>query len=241
MLGIDAITDMFRTATNVTGDMTGAVVLGRRDRVRATAPLRAAVKQALTPGGRRRATRRAVDVFRAGNRPHSSSPQRGPSSRQSACGDSRSRDLAELPADPPHTRRWSRSSSPPAMSDTTSKRACVRRSTRPTPRSKSLSSTIDRATAPGRRARWAAATRGERHRQRGAPEAGSGSRGRAAPAPARRPVMSSASPTPTRVMAEGSWPAPFVRCRRTRSTCSPSRPQELGSFGSSWYSHMCSG
>jgi proton glutamate symport protein len=42
LLGIDAITDMFRTATNVTGDMAGAVVLGRRDRVRATAPLRAA-------------------------------------------------------------------------------------------------------------------------------------------------------------------------------------------------------
>ncbi len=33
LLGIDAITDMFRTATNVTGDMVGAVVLGRRDRV----------------------------------------------------------------------------------------------------------------------------------------------------------------------------------------------------------------
>ena len=42
LLGIDAITDMFRTATNVTGDMAGAVVLGRRDRVPATATLRAA-------------------------------------------------------------------------------------------------------------------------------------------------------------------------------------------------------
>ena len=40
LLGIDAITDMFRTATNVTGDMVGAVVLGRRDRV-AAAPMRA--------------------------------------------------------------------------------------------------------------------------------------------------------------------------------------------------------
>jgi len=37
LLGIDAITDMFRTAANVTGDMTGAVVLGRRER--ATAPV----------------------------------------------------------------------------------------------------------------------------------------------------------------------------------------------------------
>ena len=41
LLGIDAITDMFRTACNVTGDMVGAVVLGRRDRVRASAPVRA--------------------------------------------------------------------------------------------------------------------------------------------------------------------------------------------------------
>jgi proton glutamate symport protein len=41
LLGIDAITDMFRTATNVTGDMVGAVVLGRRDRVSVTAPVRA--------------------------------------------------------------------------------------------------------------------------------------------------------------------------------------------------------
>jgi proton glutamate symport protein len=40
LLGIDAITDMFRTACNVTGDMVGAVVLGRRDRVRAGAPVR---------------------------------------------------------------------------------------------------------------------------------------------------------------------------------------------------------
>jgi dicarboxylate/amino acid:cation (Na+ or H+) symporter, DAACS family len=37
LLGIDAITDMFRTAANVTGDMTGAVVLGRFER--ATAPV----------------------------------------------------------------------------------------------------------------------------------------------------------------------------------------------------------
>jgi Na+/H+-dicarboxylate symporter len=41
LLGIDAITDMFRTATNVTGDMAGAVVLGRRDRVAAVTPMRA--------------------------------------------------------------------------------------------------------------------------------------------------------------------------------------------------------
>jgi DAACS family dicarboxylate/amino acid:cation (Na+ or H+) symporter len=36
LLGIDAITDMFRTACNVTGDMAGAAFLGRRQR--ATAP-----------------------------------------------------------------------------------------------------------------------------------------------------------------------------------------------------------
>jgi Na+/H+-dicarboxylate symporter len=36
LLGIDAITDMFRTAANVTGDMAGAVVLGRRSRVPVT-------------------------------------------------------------------------------------------------------------------------------------------------------------------------------------------------------------
>jgi proton glutamate symport protein len=42
LLGIDAITDMFRTACNVTGDMVGAVVLGRRDRVRASVPVRTA-------------------------------------------------------------------------------------------------------------------------------------------------------------------------------------------------------
>ena len=42
LLGIDAITDMFRTATNVTGDMAGAVVLGRRQRVPAAVPLTAA-------------------------------------------------------------------------------------------------------------------------------------------------------------------------------------------------------
>src|SRR4030095_11272611 len=35
LLGIDAITDMFRTAANVTGDMTGAVVHGRHGRARA--------------------------------------------------------------------------------------------------------------------------------------------------------------------------------------------------------------
>jgi Na+/H+-dicarboxylate symporter len=39
LLGIDAITDMFRTATNVTGDMAGAAVLGRKQRVRATVPI----------------------------------------------------------------------------------------------------------------------------------------------------------------------------------------------------------
>ena len=39
LLGIDAITDMFRTATNVTGDMAGAVVLGRKQRVHAAAPV----------------------------------------------------------------------------------------------------------------------------------------------------------------------------------------------------------
>ena len=37
LLGIDAITDMFRTACNVTGDMAGAALLGRRQR--ATAPV----------------------------------------------------------------------------------------------------------------------------------------------------------------------------------------------------------
>jgi proton glutamate symport protein len=46
LLGIDAITDMFRTACNVTGDMVGAVVLGRRDRVRASVPVRAASEAA---------------------------------------------------------------------------------------------------------------------------------------------------------------------------------------------------
>ena len=39
LLGIDAITDMFRTATNVTGDMAGAAVLGRRQRVTARTPV----------------------------------------------------------------------------------------------------------------------------------------------------------------------------------------------------------
>jgi Na+/H+-dicarboxylate symporter len=37
LLGIDAITDMFRTACNVTGDMAGAALLGRRQR--ATVPV----------------------------------------------------------------------------------------------------------------------------------------------------------------------------------------------------------
>ena len=40
LLGIDAITDMFRTAANVTGDMAGAVVLGRRERATAAVALR---------------------------------------------------------------------------------------------------------------------------------------------------------------------------------------------------------
>lgn len=43
LLGIDAITDMFRTASNVTGDMAGAVMLGRQ---RAEAPT-----SALAPAG----------------------------------------------------------------------------------------------------------------------------------------------------------------------------------------------
>ena len=46
LLGIDAITDMFRTAANVTGDMTGAVVLGRRQRGVAAVPMRAASEPA---------------------------------------------------------------------------------------------------------------------------------------------------------------------------------------------------
>jgi len=46
LLGIDAITDMFRTATNVTGDMAGAVVLGRRQRATAIAPVVAAAEPA---------------------------------------------------------------------------------------------------------------------------------------------------------------------------------------------------
>jgi proton glutamate symport protein len=41
LLGIDAITDMFRTATNVTGDMAGAVVIGRKQRVEASVPVAA--------------------------------------------------------------------------------------------------------------------------------------------------------------------------------------------------------
>ena len=46
LLGIDAITDMFRTAANVTGDMAGAVVLGRRARVTAPVPMTAATEPA---------------------------------------------------------------------------------------------------------------------------------------------------------------------------------------------------
>ena len=42
LLGIDAITDMFRTAANVTGDMAGAVVLGRRARATAAVALQPA-------------------------------------------------------------------------------------------------------------------------------------------------------------------------------------------------------
>jgi proton glutamate symport protein len=40
LLGIDAITDMFRTASNVTGDMAGAVLLGRRQAVPAAVAIR---------------------------------------------------------------------------------------------------------------------------------------------------------------------------------------------------------
>lgn len=46
LLGIDAITDMFRTAANVTGDMVGAVVLGRQARATAPVPLRTASEAA---------------------------------------------------------------------------------------------------------------------------------------------------------------------------------------------------
>jgi Na+/H+-dicarboxylate symporter len=42
LLGIDAITDMFRTAANVTGDMAGAVVLGKREQASAVLPLQPA-------------------------------------------------------------------------------------------------------------------------------------------------------------------------------------------------------
>jgi DAACS family dicarboxylate/amino acid:cation (Na+ or H+) symporter len=49
LLGIDAITDMFRTAANVTGDMTGAVVLGRRERATAAVPLRPATASEPVP------------------------------------------------------------------------------------------------------------------------------------------------------------------------------------------------
>lgn len=41
LLGIDAITDMFRTASNVTGDMAGAVVIGRKKRAAAAVPVAA--------------------------------------------------------------------------------------------------------------------------------------------------------------------------------------------------------
>jgi Na+/H+-dicarboxylate symporter len=47
LLGIDAITDMFRTAANVTGDMTGAVVLANREQeAAARAPLEPATEPA---------------------------------------------------------------------------------------------------------------------------------------------------------------------------------------------------
>ena len=46
LLGIDAITDMFRTAANVTGDMAGAVVLGRRARATAPVPMTVATEPA---------------------------------------------------------------------------------------------------------------------------------------------------------------------------------------------------
>ena len=46
LLGIDAITDMFRTATNVTGDMAGAVVLGRQQREAAPMAMTAASEPA---------------------------------------------------------------------------------------------------------------------------------------------------------------------------------------------------
>ena len=55
LLGIDAITDMFRTATNVTGDMAGAVVLGRRaagDRDRLRCARRASRRPNAEPGSR---------------------------------------------------------------------------------------------------------------------------------------------------------------------------------------------
>jgi Na+/H+-dicarboxylate symporter len=46
LLGIDAITDMFRTAANVTGDMAGAVVLGRRERATVAVALQPASEPA---------------------------------------------------------------------------------------------------------------------------------------------------------------------------------------------------
>jgi len=38
LLAIDTIPDMFRTTTNVTGDMTVATILGRRGRLAAPVP-----------------------------------------------------------------------------------------------------------------------------------------------------------------------------------------------------------
>jgi Na+/H+-dicarboxylate symporter len=46
LIGIDAITDMFRTATNVTADMTGAAVIGRKRSATATVPVAAARESA---------------------------------------------------------------------------------------------------------------------------------------------------------------------------------------------------
>ena len=42
LIGIDAITDMFRTATNVTADMAGAAVISRKQRAAGTLPVAAA-------------------------------------------------------------------------------------------------------------------------------------------------------------------------------------------------------
>jgi len=46
LIGIDAITDMFRTATNVTADMAGAAVIGRRQRAAGTVAVTAAQEPA---------------------------------------------------------------------------------------------------------------------------------------------------------------------------------------------------